>query len=498
MDKLIIKRIYRYFNSIPHIWIVFILMAYGIGVRIMNYISNRALWLDESMLSLNIVNRSYAELLEPLDYRQVAPIGFLMVEKFFTELIGPNEYALRLFPLMAGIASVILFYLVVREYSGKAVAILGLILFIFSHWLIYYSVEVKQYHLDVLIFLLSIKFIYKSLENDLSLKKFILFGILGALMIWFSNITVIVLFSIGLGLLPRILRLKTLRYYLGIFLMIFFWLTSFACYYYFFIGKHPSAESQVSSFIYLDYLPDTSSFQTMITWIKDKFHNIFVFFLGHRSFKLGIILSIIGLVLIIIKREYKLIIFIVPLMVHLVLSLLHIYPFSARFTLYIAPAVFIFISYGIYHIFGSFRYKTILIIPVMVFIVFQHASHSHKPIKVQEIREPMQYINSHYKNGDIIYVHGGSIYAFKFYKASFILPDREYIDGIWIGNDFDRFDADLQKISVYNRVWILLSHCSQDEKEYMISKCEETGRIADRYEHINSAAILYEPDSITE
>ena len=39
-------------------------------------------------------------------HRQVAPIGFLLVEKFFVTCFGSGEYALRLFPLLSFIGAV--------------------------------------------------------------------------------------------------------------------------------------------------------------------------------------------------------------------------------------------------------------------------------------------------------------------------------------------------------------------------------------------------------
>ena len=52
------------------------LVAAGIALRLLQYLANRSLWLDELRLTLNILERSYAGLTSPLDYNQGAPIGF--------------------------------------------------------------------------------------------------------------------------------------------------------------------------------------------------------------------------------------------------------------------------------------------------------------------------------------------------------------------------------------------------------------------------------------
>lgn len=97
------KRIINYFfypQRLP--WTI---IGFGILVRLAQYLYNRSLWNDEAALALNIVNRSYFELLQPLNYDQGAPIGFLLVEKLAVQLFGDNEYALRLFPLLSAIIS---------------------------------------------------------------------------------------------------------------------------------------------------------------------------------------------------------------------------------------------------------------------------------------------------------------------------------------------------------------------------------------------------------
>ena len=76
------------------------LLLLGALLRLRQYLTGRSLWVDEAMLALNIVNRDFWGLLQPLDYDQGAPIGFLLVEKLFNSILGKHEFVLRLFPLL--------------------------------------------------------------------------------------------------------------------------------------------------------------------------------------------------------------------------------------------------------------------------------------------------------------------------------------------------------------------------------------------------------------
>src|SRR4249920_244244 len=75
----------------------------GIAFRLIQFRAARSLWLDESMLALNIASRSLGELLRPLDYNQVAPPLFLWLSRLSIRLAGTNEMALRAWPMLAAL-----------------------------------------------------------------------------------------------------------------------------------------------------------------------------------------------------------------------------------------------------------------------------------------------------------------------------------------------------------------------------------------------------------
>ena len=99
-----------------------VLIAFGALLRIVQYATNRSLWLDEAAFARNVLDRSFAQLLLPLDYLQTPPMGFLLLEKLATSALSGSEYALRLLPLLAGILSLFLACAVARRSPVSAEA----------------------------------------------------------------------------------------------------------------------------------------------------------------------------------------------------------------------------------------------------------------------------------------------------------------------------------------------------------------------------------------
>ncbi len=90
-----------------------------------------------------------SRLLTGLDYAQVAPAGFLLIEKAVVTLFGTSEFALRAFPLACGLIALPLFWrLAERILTGWAVPF-AVGLFSLGMPFVYFSAQVKQYSSDV-------------------------------------------------------------------------------------------------------------------------------------------------------------------------------------------------------------------------------------------------------------------------------------------------------------------------------------------------------------
>ena len=125
--------------------------AAGVLLRLLAYVQRPSFWIDEAMLGLNIILRSPTELLRPLDFEQVAPIGFLMLTRTVVAVFGAGEQALRAVPLLGACAVVILFPFIFAKSIDKAALLPATMLIAFSPLLIRYGNELKPYSTDALV-----------------------------------------------------------------------------------------------------------------------------------------------------------------------------------------------------------------------------------------------------------------------------------------------------------------------------------------------------------
>jgi len=184
-------------------WVV---IAVAVGLRVGRYLHDRSLWLDESQLALNIMSHSYGELFGKLDFAQGAPVGFLLLEKLTISALGDSERAFRLFPLLAGLASVFVFWRVALRFAGREAGLLAMAFFAVLGSLIFYSAETKPYSFDVLTALVLLWLFDRAFTSG-RFRDWAVFALVGIAAPWFSHPSVFVLTATGtLLLLPAVLR----------------------------------------------------------------------------------------------------------------------------------------------------------------------------------------------------------------------------------------------------------------------------------------------------
>ena len=177
----------------------FLLIA--LGLVFFNFLSFRSLWSDEAKLALNITDRSWTGLLKALDHNQVAPIGYLMLEKTFSLIFGNSDWSMRIVSIVSFFVSVYFFLsITVFIFKDKLTSLYATTFYATTILVVSYSAEVKQYMTDVVVGLTLTYYAILYIEGKLK-DKWWLYSIIGVIAIWLSNVAVLLLFLIGLYIL---------------------------------------------------------------------------------------------------------------------------------------------------------------------------------------------------------------------------------------------------------------------------------------------------------
>ena len=168
------------------------LLLIGGALRIWAVLLPGSLWFDELSTGLNVMDRSWGELLEPLGFWQVAPVGFVAAEMAAVRLLGVADFSLRLFPLIVSLASLVLFWrLATRFLSGST--LLGAVgIFAVSPALVWYARKAKQYASDMFVTLVLVLLAVRFVEGRSSQREAWVVGVIGLLAIPFSQPAVFV------------------------------------------------------------------------------------------------------------------------------------------------------------------------------------------------------------------------------------------------------------------------------------------------------------------
>ncbi|MDP1892423.1 MAG: glycosyltransferase family 39 protein [Gemmatimonadaceae bacterium] len=126
-------------------WIAIVL---GVVARAWALSQRGSLWLDEASLAMNVLTRGFGELLQPLDWGQAAPVGFLWIERALSSHAEVPDSWLRIVPWCAGVVLPWLLWRLGRRMVGTGAGALAAVAGAGSLMALRYSTEAKPYASD--------------------------------------------------------------------------------------------------------------------------------------------------------------------------------------------------------------------------------------------------------------------------------------------------------------------------------------------------------------
>lgn len=484
--------------------LVGVLILLGIVVRYIQFTSDRPLWVDEAMLTVNILNRSYRELLIPLDYEQQAPIGFLLVEKWLTNHFGIGERILRLFPFVASIGSLVLMAILSIEVLPYTFSLISLLLFVLSAPLIYYASEVKPYALDLTVGLMLTVIALQLYDSKGERKRrlfLILFGV-GIVGLWFSQASTFILAGIGITGVIESLRKTNKRAFLLWVLVSLGWSVSFGVQSSLTLGQYYARYREVWQYHYAPFPPSTIVdfrwyLQTAIDVIRRPG--------GISLWPIAIVAFCIGCWYLAHKKWRIFLVLLLPGILAFIASTAHYYPFTGRFLLFWTPALLICIATGFWIIFTwswSRKWVTIkamsvvMVVAVLWNVITIGIYRIQNPERFEVITPLIRHYLDNRVTGDTLYLYYGAAFAFDYYARRYSIDPNDYIKGIDRTSELFRYTEDLQKIDRKPRVWVLFSHIYNwagiDEEKFFVNQLNRMGKGIDEMHTEGASLYLYD------
>jgi hypothetical protein len=500
----ITSKIIQFFGSDKAPWII---IGSGIILRIAQFLYNRSLTEAEAPIAMNIVHRSYSELLQPLDFTQTAPVGHSIIGKFFVEIFGNNEYTLRLFPLIAGIIALFLFYKIAKKIISHEALSISLILFAVNEHLIFFSSDVKQYSSDVAIALSIILMAFYVMSKKSYGVHMILFGLVGAISIWFSYPAVFTFYAALIIFLIPIIEERKWRSLAWLFIAGIIASMNLGINYFMTLEILSKSKDLLVGFQH-SFMPLPPQSLKDLWWFIYVFLRIFKNPLGFSIYELilPVLSFIVGLVVIFYRKRKILWFLILPVLLTLIISGFKKYPFEGRLLLFITPAMILIIGAGIdqIRIVMSKISKVIGIALVILLLLYPVALACYrlvKPRAPEELRPVVGYLKEHKKDDDIIYLYYPTVKAYQYYAEKFGL-DEKYIVGIESQYEWDNYYHDLENLKGNERVWALFSHIitwhGVDEEKLFLSYLNILGTRLDSFRVSGASIYLYDLSNTTE
>lgn len=484
-----------------------VLIALGAAQRIRIYAVDQSFWWDEAMLADNMARRDWAQLLQPLDHNQAAPAVFLLLCKASLEVFGHNEYAARLVPLVASLIGLGLFWLLAKRILPPGLAVAAMGMAALGRHLCGCAAEYKQYASDAMVATLILLTGIWAHQKGLSRRRLICLAVVGAAAVWMSHPAIFLLPYVGLMLVWSERGKESGRRIGGLLAVGVLWAASFAGQY-FLMLRSTARNGYLERYWGFAFAPlQISSWMPgdlhhALVWPRACLLHMFEWPGGFTMTGLAAAASCLGIVWL-WRSDRKLLLAIAgPILVAILASGAHLYPFHRRTLMFAVPSVILLVFLGV-RAAGKLRLASgasLCLTPVLLVLLLAGplgnavSSAIHTPNKGSaQIFPSMKIIRDHWREGDVIYAHWGLHFTVKYYSRN---TDRlpggiEIVEGTRPRDSNERgpaFMKDLARLSMRRRVWVLAGNLS--DAGHMKAVCHRAGRAVREFPTPNGVTTL--------
>ncbi len=449
----------------------------GAALRVWQYAADGSLWVDELALVRGILAADLRELLtSQLLHNQVAPKGFLLVEKLAATAFGPSDYALRLFPLVCSLVALVAFVRLSSRFLGGAGPLIASLLFAAAVPLVASGSQVKPYSADTCVAVLLLQLACGLSTRRLTTRGLASTALGGALLVWFSSPGVLLSAGLGAALLispgPNAARRDRRRPL--VFVVACWCASSLAAAAATYASTSEATRDYMRWFWAGGFAPPSPSEFVNTLWPLERLGAVFgpgqtFAGLGYPAPVFYAALSLAGLVVLWLRDRSKALLLTLPLLFTFGAAVVRQYPFSDRLVLFLVPGLLLASAAAVEGARGLLSSRSralgaaaaaLLILPTLYTTAATPPPFDNEPMK-----PVLDYLRGRRQPGDAVYVYYGAALAVTFYAPRYGLSRDAYAVGGCHRGDSREYLRELDAFRGRPRVWVLLTHAGPALKE---------------------------------
>ncbi len=319
------------------------LVTLGLALRSYHYLRAPSMWHDEAAVALNVLSKTYGQLLGPLTFHEAAPPLFLWLEKGVCATFGDGVYSLRSPPFLASCASLLLLGWTASRLLDTRAVPWAVFLFAVSEQLSWHACEAKPYAFDVLAAAILLA-VHAATAAEPTWRRLIFFTLPAPILVFLSYPACFLYGGVLAALAPAVWREKRALGFVAYGLLAMTVAGSFLL---LLLGPvHAQHDSEIVS-CWTNAFPDWQRPWTVPAWTLFSTLDVFRYCCKPLG-QLLVPLTVLGAWVLWRRRQQAIVaLLVVPILLALAASFAHRYPYGgARVLVYAAPALVLLIGAG--------------------------------------------------------------------------------------------------------------------------------------------------------
>lgn len=331
-----------------------VVLVLGLCWRVGRFLMGFPMWGDEAFIVDNLYSRDFAGMFAPLEYQQIAPLGFMWAELAAARVLGTSVWALRMPAFVCGLFSLLVFWRFARRRLDPYSGLLAVAIFAASYYVVRHSSEVKPYAGDLAVSLALICLGWAVYCRSDSIARWLGLIMFAGAGVWLSYPAVFIGGAVAMLLTVMLWQQRSRKVFAGWAAYVLIFGGSFLVMYLLYAKPHAEAAQYMvdSNTWNRSFPPFGEPWRLPLWFLKVHTGNMLAYPLGGKNFgsTLTFLLVVTGIVSLWRNRRGPLLVLLLgPLVLMVVAAAMKKYPYgtSARVSQHMAPAFCLLAGVGL-------------------------------------------------------------------------------------------------------------------------------------------------------